>query len=213
MAVIKKNSMTEHVFDGISALYAVEGGFTVTEGAVNLTTAKLVELPVSESSGVSINGGSPSTTVFRVHGLNAPWTSHITPGDAEITLQIPTYDENVMQLVYGSAYSAQTLTVSLPAGAVGGAAGVIHAAASAHTDCEPNANVEAMRVALDKAQIEARPVWKPMHKQPCYKDAPAYVNGVSEAIFKVGMCLPAGPYVSDDDVRYIVDTIKANIIG
>ena len=41
----------------------------------------------------------------------------------------------------------------------------------------------------------------------------AYVNGVSEAIFKVGMCLPAGPYVSDDDVRYIVDTIKASIIG
>ncbi len=97
-------------------------------------------------------------------------------------------------------------------GAVGGAAGVIHAAESAHTDCEPNANVEAMRVALDKAQIEARPVWKPMHKQPCYKDAPAYVNGVSEAIFKIGMCLPAGPYVTDDDVKYIVDTIKENII-
>ena len=52
-----------------------------------------------------------------------------------------------------------------------------------------------------------------MHKQPCYKDAPAYVNGVSEALFKVGMCLPAGPYVSDEDVRYIVDTIKENIIG
>lgn len=98
-------------------------------------------------------------------------------------------------------------------GAVGGAAGVIHAAESAHTDCEPNANVEAMRVALDKAQIEARPVWKPMHKQPVYKNAPAYVNGVSEEIFKVGMCLPAGPYVSDDDVKYIVDTIKENIIG
>ena len=98
-------------------------------------------------------------------------------------------------------------------GAVGGAAGVIHTAESAHTDCEPNANVEAMRVALDKAQIEARPVWKPMHKQPCYKDAPVYLNGVSEAIFKVGMCLPAGPYVSDDDVKYIVDTIKENIIG
>ena len=97
-------------------------------------------------------------------------------------------------------------------GAVGGAAGVIHAAESAHTDCEPNANVEAMRVALDKAQIEARPVWKPMHKQPCYKNVPAYVNGVSEALFKVGMCLPAGPYVTDDDVRYIVDSIKANIL-
>lgn len=96
-------------------------------------------------------------------------------------------------------------------GAVGGAAGVIHTASTAVTDCQPNDNVEALRVALDQAGIEARPVWKPMHKQPCYKDAPAYVNGVSEAIFKVGMCLPAGPYVSDDDVRYIVETIKANI--
>ncbi|MBP5777045.1 MAG: aminotransferase class I/II-fold pyridoxal phosphate-dependent enzyme [Prevotella sp.] len=96
-------------------------------------------------------------------------------------------------------------------GAVGGAAGVIHAASSAVTDCQPNDNVEAMRVALDQAGIEARPVWKPMHKQPCYKDAPAYVNGVSEEIFKIGMCLPAGPYVTDDDVRYIVETIKANI--
>ncbi len=93
-------------------------------------------------------------------------------------------------------------------GAVGGAAGVIHAASSAVTDCQPNDNVEAMRVALDKANIEARPVWKPMHKQPVYKDVPAYVNGVSESIFKVGMCLPAGPYVSDDDVKYIVETIK-----
>ena len=95
--------------------------------------------------------------------------------------------------------------------AVGGAAGVIHMASSAVTDCQPNDNVEALRVLMDQAQIEARPVWKPMHKQPCYKGVPCYLNGVSEALFKVGMCLPAGPYVSDDDVRYIVDTIKAAI--
>lgn len=93
-------------------------------------------------------------------------------------------------------------------GAVGGAAGVIHVADSATTDCQPNDNVEALRVFLDNAGIEARPVWKPMHKQPVYNDAPAYVNGVSEAIFKIGMCLPAGPYVTDDDVKYIVETIK-----
>lgn len=96
-------------------------------------------------------------------------------------------------------------------GAVGGAAGVIHTASTAVTDCQPNDNVEALRVALDQAGIEARPVWKPMHKQPVYKKAPAYVNGVSEAIFKVGMCLPAGPWVKDEDVKRIVDTIKANI--
>ena len=79
------------------------------------------------------------------------------------------------------------------------------------SDCEPNANVEALRVFLDQVGIEARPLWKPMHKQPVYKDAPAYVNGVSEALFKVGMCLPSGPYVSDEDVRYIVDCIKSAI--
>ena len=97
-------------------------------------------------------------------------------------------------------------------GAVGGAAGVIHMADSATTDCQPNDNVEALRVWMDQAGIEARPVWKPMHKQPVYKNAPAYVNGVSEAIFKIGMCLPAGPYVTDDDVKYIVETIKNAII-
>ena len=97
-------------------------------------------------------------------------------------------------------------------GAVGGAAGVTHAAESLHTDCEPNTNVEAMRVALDKAGIEARPLWKPMHKQPVFATAPAYVNGVSEELFKCGLCIPSGPCVTDDDVRYIVEQIKANII-
>lgn len=97
-------------------------------------------------------------------------------------------------------------------GAVGGAAGVIHAAESATTDCQPNDNVEALRMGLDALNIESRPVWKPMHKQPVYKDAPAYLNGVSEEIFKVGMCLPAGPYVTDDDVKFIVEAIKSLIV-
>ena len=127
--------------------------------------------------------------------------------DSNYWLCTITIDENVKVKGQENAYK------TIVTGAVGGAAGVIHAASSAVTDCQPNDNVEAMRVALDAAGIEARPVWKPMHKQPVYKDAPAYVNGVSEAIFKVGMCLPAGPYVTDDDVKYIVETIKANIIG
>ena len=148
--------------------------------------------------------------------------------DSNYWLCTITIDENVKVKGQEDAYK------TIVTGAVGGAAGVIHAAESAHTDCEPNANVEAMRVALDKAQIEARPVWKPMHKQPVYcrtsengmvkseklptgaecltyDSSVAYVNGVSEAIFKMGMCLPAGPCVSDDDVRYIVETIKAAI--
>jgi len=152
-------------------------------------------------------------------------TNEVPEYDSNYWLCTITIDENVKVKGQEDAYK------TIVTGAVGGAAGVIHAAESAHTDCEPNANVEAMRVALDQAQIEARPVWKPMHKQPCYcrgkmedvrcknysvvtsETSVAYVNGVSEAIFKVGMCLPAGPYVTDDDVRYIVETIKSAIVG
>jgi dTDP-4-amino-4,6-dideoxygalactose transaminase len=95
--------------------------------------------------------------------------------------------------------------------AVGGAAGVIHQVDSPTTDCQPNDNVEALRVFMLERKIEARPVWKPMHKQPVYADCPAYVNGVSEAIFKIGMCLPAGPMVTDEDIDYIVESIKSAI--
>ena len=96
-------------------------------------------------------------------------------------------------------------------GAVGGAAGVTHATKSAHTALEPNTNVEALRMALDAAGIESRPLWKPMHCQPVYKDAPRYTNGVSESLFRVGICLPAGPWVTDAHVRYIVEQIRAAI--
>ena len=96
--------------------------------------------------------------------------------------------------------------------AVGGAAGVIHQVDSPTTDCQPNDNVEALRIYMLEQKIEARPLWKPMHKQPVYADCPAYVNGVSEEIFHKGMCLPAGPMVTDEDVKYIVEQIKNAII-
>lgn len=96
-------------------------------------------------------------------------------------------------------------------GAVGGAAGVTHNALSTHTGCEPNNNVEAMRMALDVAGIESRPLWKPMHLQPVYKGCPSYINGVSESLFKIGLCLPSGPCVSEEDVARIVTVIKQNI--
>jgi dTDP-4-amino-4,6-dideoxygalactose transaminase len=96
--------------------------------------------------------------------------------------------------------------------AVGGAAGVIHQVDSPVTDCQPNDNVEAMRVWMLGKKVECRPVWKPMHKQPVYEGAPVYTNGVEEDVFKIGMCLPAGPYVTDDDVRYIVESIKEAIV-
>lgn len=100
---------------------------------------------------------------------------------------------------------------SIITSAVGGAAGVIKAVDSATTDCQPNDNVEALRVFMQNKKVECRPVWKPMHKQPVYAGAPAYINGVSESLFKVSICLPAGPYVSDEDVRYIVECMKEAI--
>jgi dTDP-4-amino-4,6-dideoxygalactose transaminase len=96
--------------------------------------------------------------------------------------------------------------------AVGGAAGVIHQVDSPVTDCQPNDNVEAMRVFMLSKKVECRPVWKPMHKQPVYAGREVYTNGVEEDIFKIGMCLPAGPYVSDEDVKYIVDCIREAIV-
>lgn len=97
-------------------------------------------------------------------------------------------------------------------GAVGGASGVTHATSIAVTDCQPNDNVEALRMALEAANIESRPLWKPMHKQPVYRNNPAYTNGVSESLFATGICLPAGPWVTDKQGRYIVDKIKENIL-
>ena len=125
--------------------------------------------------------------------------------DSNYWLCTITIDERVKVKGQDKAYK------TIITGAVGGAAGVIHAAESATTDCQPNDNVEAMRLGLEALNIESRPLWKPMHKQPVYKNAPAYVNGVSEELFKVGMCLPAGPYVTADDVRFICDAIRTLI--
>lgn len=92
---------------------------------------------------------------------------------------------------------------------VGGAASTTREARSAETDCQPARNVEALRLALDKAAIESRPLWKPMHRQPVYADAPAYIDGTSERLFRQGLCLPAGPYVGEPELLRISDAIHA----
>ena len=68
---------------------------------------------------------------------------------------------------------------------------------------------EQMRQHLESVAIESRPLWKPMHTQPVFKDAPAYVNGVSERLFSQGLCLPSGPYVSDEDAMRVVKEVLA----
>lgn len=136
-------------------------------------------------------------------------TMHCNPApeyDSNFWLCTATLDPDLKVKGQENAYK-QVIT-----GAVGGAAGVTHATSTAVTDCQPNDNVEAMRIALDAAGIESRPLWKPMHKQPVYRSNPAYVNGVSEELFKVGICLPAGPWVTDEHVCYIVEQIKDCIL-
>lgn len=75
------------------------------------------------------------------------------------------------------------------------------------TGCTP----EDLRQHLASLNIESRPLWKPMHLQPVYADAPAYVNGVSEHLFARGLCIPSGPWVTPDDVRMIVKEIVYRI--
>ena len=148
--------------------------------------------------------------------------------DSNFWLCAATLDEDVKIVGQENAYKEVIKS------AVGGAAGVIKAVESATTECQPNDNVEALRVFMLGKKVECRPVWKPMHKQPVYMGCAqgavsceqlaenvicqtsdksvSYVNGVSEEIFKVGFCLPAGPYVTDEDVHYIVDCIKEAIV-
>ena len=159
----------------------------------------LYESLLADVPGIKVHGQPNESSKFKVQSSQL--------FDSNYWLCTITLDPDVKVKGQENAYK------TIVTGAVGGAAGVIHAADSATTDCQPNDNVEAMRVALDQAGIEARPVWKPMHCQPVYRNSVAYVNGVSESIFKVGMCLPAGPYVTDEDIAYIVGKIKENIIS
>ena len=126
--------------------------------------------------------------------------------DSNFWLCAATLDEHVKIKGQENAYKEVIKS------AVGGAAGVIKAVESATTDCQPNDNVEALRVFMLEKKVECRPLWKPMHKQPVYSTNAVYTNGVEEKLFKVGFCLPAGPYVTDEDVHYIVDCIKEAIV-
>lgn len=140
-----------------------------------------------------------------VHGVQMHKQPADPRFDANFWLCAATIDPSVHVKGQENAYKEVVKT------AVGGAAGVIHAVDSATTDCQPNDNVEALRMFMLDRKIECRPLWKPMHKQPVYSETSVYTNGLEENLFKVGFCLPAGPYVKDEDVRYIVECIKEAI--
>ena len=70
---------------------------------------------------------------------------------------------------------------------------------------------EDIRLKLDAENIETRPLWKPMHLQPVFVDAPFYGNGTSEHLFDIGLCLPSGPTLMDEDIKRVVDTIRQDM--
>ena len=72
---------------------------------------------------------------------------------------------------------------------------------------------EKLRLALEKENIESRPMWKPMHLQPVFANFPAYVNGVSEDLFNRGLCLPSGSNLSKNDLIRVVDGIKKALLS
>lgn len=76
---------------------------------------------------------------------------------------------------------------------------------------EPNCNVEALRRWLEQCNVESRTLWKPMHLQPVFAEAKHYVNGVSDELFSRGLCLPSGPWVTEEDVHMIVKSIVDSI--
>ena len=137
-------------------------------------------------------------------------TVHTNPTDtydSNFWLTTLLLDEDLHVKGEEKAYSSPFTTV------IGGTPGYPHFPSDSHTSCEPNVNVEAMRLYLDAAGIESRPLWKPMHLQPVYQHNPSYVNGVSESLFRRGICLPSGPCVTDEEVRYIISTVLSQADG
>ena len=67
---------------------------------------------------------------------------------------------------------------------------------------------EGLRLELNKHNIETRPLWKPMHQQPIFKDAPSYLNGVSDDLFEKGLCLPSGSNLTENEINRVTSAIK-----
>lgn len=97
----KKIDLQGDVFNGISSVFAVKGGIETTSGKATLSADKLLEFPVSDESGFNFDTGSPSINHFKIKGLNTDWTCTFTPGDGQITLEIPCHETNILETVYG----------------------------------------------------------------------------------------------------------------
>lgn len=108
MALRKKIEMQDDVFSGISAVFAVAGGL-----GNDLSFANATEFPVSDDSGFKFDTGQPSVEHFKVKGMNTDWVNTFTPGDGEMTLEIPTHDTGIMELC---GFTSADVSITLPEG-------------------------------------------------------------------------------------------------
>lgn len=112
--VTKKASFINEVFSDIDAVFAVKGGFPdASSGAVDASSLDIVEFPCERGS-FNYTGGDATINHFKVHGLNADWAQTFTPGDGQVSMNVPTYGTNILELVYGK--TGADLTLTLPAG-------------------------------------------------------------------------------------------------
>ena len=112
--ITKKASFINEVFSDIDAVFAVKGGFPdASSGAVDASSLDIVEFPCERGS-FNYTGGDATINHFKVHGLNADWAQTFTPGDGQVSMNVPTYGTDILELVYGK--TGADLTLTLPAG-------------------------------------------------------------------------------------------------
>lgn len=112
--ITKKASFINEVFSDIDAVFAVKGGFPdASSGAVDASSLDIVEFPCERGS-FNYTGGDATINHFKVHGLNADWAQTFTPGDGQVSMNVPTYGTDILELVYGKI--GADLTLTLPAG-------------------------------------------------------------------------------------------------
>lgn len=121
--VKRKIDLQGDVFEGISSVFAVKGGIATVEGAATISEADMLEFPVSDDSGFNFDTGQPSIEHFKVKGLNTDWVNTFTPGDGEITLEIPCNETNIMQTCFGD--QGVDASITLPEGITVGGAGTV----------------------------------------------------------------------------------------
>ena len=112
--VTKKSASINKVFSDIDSVFAVKGGFPdASAGAVDASSLDIVEFPCERGS-FNYSGGEATINPFKVHGLSADWAQTFTPGDGQVTLNVPTYGTDILELVYGK--TGADLTLTLPTG-------------------------------------------------------------------------------------------------